>query len=117
MSKIALVTGGSRGLGKDMAIKLAKKGLDVILTYHSREEEALKVVSEIEKMGQKTHAMQLDTAQAATFSAFFTALTKVLNSIFATDKFDFLVNNAGIGVTAEFADTSEEDFDSLWKTL
>ena len=113
MSKIALVTGGSRGLGKDMAIKLAKKGLDVILTYHSREEEALKVVSEIEKMGQKTHAMQLDTAQAATFSAFFTALTKVLNSIFATDKFDFLVNNAGIGVTAEFADTSEEDFDSL----
>ncbi|QEE51017.1 SDR family oxidoreductase [Flavobacterium alkalisoli] len=113
MNKIAVVTGGSRGLGKDMALNLAKKGLDVIVTYHSKEEQALKVVSEIESIGQKAHALQLDTGKAGTFDFFFSELTKVLNTGFATDKFDFLVNNAGIGVTAAFADTSEEDFDSL----
>lgn len=113
MNKIALVTGGSRGLGKDMAVNLAKKGIDIILTYHSKKEEAAKVVSEIEKIGQKAYALQLDAGKTGTFDAFFTELTKVLNTSFTIEKFDFLINNAGIGLTAEFADTSEEDFDSL----
>ncbi|WP_192350078.1 SDR family oxidoreductase [Algoriphagus sp. Y33] len=113
MSKIALVTGGSRGLGRDMALNLAKKGLDVILTYHSKKEEADKVVAEIEGMGQKSLALQLDTGKTGTFDSFISGLTGELSSKFKTDKFDFLVHNAGIGVTAVFADTTEEQFDSL----
>lgn len=113
MNKIALVTGGSRGLGKDMALNLAKKGLDVILTYHSKQEEADKVVSEIEEMDQKALAIQLDTGKTKTFDSFFNELKNALSSKFNTDKFDFLVNNAGIGVTAVFSETTEEQFDSL----
>lgn len=113
MSKIALITGGSRGLGKDMALSLATNGLDVILTYHSKNEEADQVVSEIEKMGQKAYAVQLDTGKIGTFDSFFSRLLEVLQEHFHTDKFDFLVNNAGIGVTAVFAETTEEQFDSL----
>lgn len=113
MNKIALVTGGSRGLGKDMALNLAKKGIDVILTYHSKKEEADKVVSEIEGMGQKAHNLQLDTGKTDTFDSFFKELASGLSSKFNTDKFDFLVNNAGIGVTAVFAETTEKQFDQL----
>jgi NAD(P)-dependent dehydrogenase (short-subunit alcohol dehydrogenase family) len=113
MSKIALVTGGSRGLGKDMALNLAKKGLDVILTYHSKKEEADRVVSEIERMGQKALALQLDTGNTGTFDAFYKALVRGLSAKFNASKFDFLVNNAGIGVTAVFAETTEEQFDAL----
>ncbi|MCE7054271.1 SDR family oxidoreductase [Algoriphagus sp. AGSA1] len=113
MNKIALVTGGSRGLGKDMALNLAKKGLDVVLTYQSKKEEADKVVSEIEGMGQKAQALQLDTGKTETFDSFFSELLDGLSAKFNTDKFDFLVNNAGIGVTAVFSETTEEQFDSL----
>jgi NAD(P)-dependent dehydrogenase (short-subunit alcohol dehydrogenase family) len=112
-SKIALVTGGSRGLGKNMAISIAKKGLDVILTYNSKEQEALEVVAEIEKLGQKAAALQLNTGESKTFDVFFTKLTSVLKDVFDTDHFDFLVNNAGIGANAPFADTTETDFDLL----
>ncbi len=113
MNKIALVTGGSRGLGKDMALSLAKKGLDVILTYHSKKEDADSVVLEIEKMGQKALSLQLDTGNTATFDSFFRELLGGLSAKFNTAKFDFLVNNAGIGVTAVFAETTEAQFDSL----
>lgn len=113
MNKIALVTGGSRGLGKDMALNLAKKGLNVILTYHSQKDEADSVVSEIEKMGQLAYPLQLDTGNTGTFDSFFSNLSAGLSSKFKTNKFDFLVNNAGIGVTAVFAETTEEQFDSL----
>jgi NAD(P)-dependent dehydrogenase (short-subunit alcohol dehydrogenase family) len=112
-SKIALVTGGSRGLGKNMAISIAKKGFDVILTYNSKEQEALEVVAEIEKLGQKAAALQLNTGESKTFDVFFTKLTSVLKDVFDTDHFDFLVNNAGIGANAPFADTTEADFDLL----
>ncbi|KEO72706.1 short-chain dehydrogenase [Anditalea andensis] len=113
MNKIALVTGGSRGLGKDMALNLAKKGLDVILTYHSKKEEAERVVSEIGEMGRRCFALQLDTGNTKSFDSFFSELVSRLSATFSTDKFDFLVNNAGIGVTAAFAETTEEQFDSL----
>lgn len=112
-SKIALVTGGSRGLGKNMAIAIAKKGLDVIITYNSQKDEAEAVVAEIEALGQKAAALQLNVANADSFDGFFTEVTKTLTTTFGTDKFDFLVNNAGIGIYAPFAETKEADFDTL----
>jgi len=111
--KIALVTGGSRGLGKDMALSLAKKGINVILTYNSKKEEALAVVNEIEQTGQKAAALQLDVANVKTFDAFFTQVKTVLQDTFETGHFDFLINNAGIGIHAPFAETTEEQFDLL----
>ena len=112
-NKIALVTGGSRGLGKDMAMSLAKKGLNVILTYNSKKEEAEAVVAEIEQAGQKAAALQLNTADIKTFDTFFEQVKTVLANTFDTDHFDFLVNNAGIGIHAPFAETTEDQFDTL----
>jgi len=112
-SKIALVTGGSRGLGKEMAISLAKKGVDVILTYNSKKEEAQGVVEIIEKMGRKAAALQLNTGNSKGFDSFFSQVKALLNDHFATDKFDFLVNNAGVGLHASFETTTEEQFDNL----
>jgi len=112
-NKIALVTGGSRGLGKNMALALAKKGINVVLTYHSKQDEAQAVVAEIEKAGLKAAALKLDTGEVKSFDGFFEQLKTVLNDTFSTNKFDFLINNAGIGVHAPFADTKEEDFDLL----
>lgn len=111
--KIALVTGGSRGLGKDMALNLAKKGLDVILTYNSKKEEAQDTVSEIEALGQKAVALQLNVADASGFESFLSEVGSALKTNFNTDKFDYLVNNAGIGIHAPFAQTTENDFDTL----
>jgi len=112
-SKIALVTGGSRGLGKNMALAIAKKGLDVIITYNSQKAEADIVVSEIEALGQKAAALQLNVGEAASFDTFYAEVKKTLTPTFGTDKFDYLVNNAGIGVHASFAETNEADFDAL----
>lgn len=111
--KIALVTGGSRGLGKNMAISLAKKGLDVILTYNSKENEAIAVVKEIEQLGCKAAALQLNVAESKSFDRFFATISESLKTVFNSDKIDFLVNNAGIGIHASFADTTEEQFDTL----
>ena len=112
-SKIALVTGGSRGLGKDMALSLAKKGLDVILTYNSQKEEADAVVSEIEKLGQKAVALQLNVSETSSFDSFFNAVKTSLKKVFNAEKFDFLINNAGFGTYAPFATTTEKQFDGL----
>jgi NAD(P)-dependent dehydrogenase (short-subunit alcohol dehydrogenase family) len=112
--KIALVTGGSRGLGKDMALSLARKGNDVIVTYHSQKEEALAVVAEIELMGQRAAALPLNTGVVKSFDAFLAALQDILKNKFQADHFDFLVNNAGHGITVpSFAMTTEEQFDEL----
>ena len=113
-NKIALLTGGSRGLGKNMALTLAKKGIDVILTYNSKKDEAEAVVAEIEKAGQKAVALQLNTGDAKSFDTFFDEVKKALKDTFSADRFDFLINNAGIGVYAPFAETKEEDFDLLF---
>ncbi|MEL6193467.1 MAG: SDR family oxidoreductase [Bacteroidota bacterium] len=111
--KIALVTGGSRGLGKDMALSLAQKGHHVVLTYNSRDDLAKEVVSEIQAMGLKAAALQLNVADPSTFDSFLTTLGTTLKSEFGSDHFDFLVNNAGIGVHAGFSETTEEQFDLL----
>lgn len=112
--KIALITGGSRGLGKNMALSIAKKGFDVILTYNSQKDEALTVVAQIEQLGQKAVALQLNTGDVKSFDTFFGQLTTTLKDTFNTDHFDFLVNNAGIGLHSSFAETSEEDFDLVF---
>lgn len=112
-NKIALVTGGSRGLGKNMALNLAAKGINLIITYNTNKEEALVVVKEIESKGQKAAALQLNTGNVKSFDAFFTQFKEVLKNTFHTDKFDFLVNNAGIGIGAPFAEMNEENFDLL----
>lgn len=111
--KIVLVTGGSRGLGKNMALSLAKKGLDVILTYNSKKDEADAVVSEIEAAGQKALALQLNVGEAKTFDAFFETLKSEAKNTFGTEKIDYLVNNAGIGIYNSFEETTEEQFDTL----
>jgi NAD(P)-dependent dehydrogenase (short-subunit alcohol dehydrogenase family) len=112
-SKIALVTGASRGLGKSTALNLAKKGVDSIVTYHTNAEEAAKVVAEIESLGANASALQLDTANTKTFDDFAMQVKQSLQAKWQTDHFDFLVNNAGTGVGASFADTTEADFDHL----
>jgi NAD(P)-dependent dehydrogenase (short-subunit alcohol dehydrogenase family) len=112
-NKIALITGGSRGLGKDMALRLAEKGIDVIFTYHSQEAEAKSVIASIEKTGRKAAALQLNTGDIGSFDGFADRLALVLKTTFGTGNFDFLVNNAGIGVHASFAETTEEQFDLL----
>lgn len=110
-SKIALVTGGSRGLGKNMAINIAKKGIDVVLTYHSNKEEADNVVKEIEALGQKAAAFQLDAGNVGSFDGFISTITGHLKEKTGSPNFDFLVNNAGTALYASFADTTEEQFD------
>jgi NAD(P)-dependent dehydrogenase (short-subunit alcohol dehydrogenase family) len=112
-NKIALVTGGSRGLGKNMALSLAKKGINVILTYNSKKDEALAVVAEIEQTGVKAAALQLSAGEVKSFDGFFKEVGTTLKETFGTDHFDFLVNNAGIGINAPFAETTEDDFDQL----
>jgi len=112
-NKIALITGGSRGLGKNMALQLAEKGFDVIITYHSQKAEADNVVTEINARGRKAHALQLDVAKSNTFDAFVDQFKSVLKSEFQTQTFDALVNNAGSGLHANISDTSEEQFDSM----
>lgn len=113
MNKIALVTGASRGLGKSTALNLAKKGVDIIVTYHRNAEEAAKVVAEIEAFDAKAVALQLDTADTKTFDSFAGLAQQLLKDQLQTEHSDFLVNNAGTGVHSSFAKTTEEDFDHL----
>jgi NAD(P)-dependent dehydrogenase (short-subunit alcohol dehydrogenase family) len=110
-NKIALVTGGSRGLGKDMALSLAEKGIDIALTYHSNKEEADKVASEIESLGQKAYFFQLDAGDVKSFDDFLKQVTERLKTETGSANFDFLINNAGTALYAPFAETTEEQFD------
>ena len=111
--KIAVVTGGSRGLGRNTALHLARRGVDVILTYRSQRTEAEQVVAEIAALGGSAVALQLDVAESGTFDSFVETLKGVLSEHWQRKTFDSLVNNAGIGIHAAFADTTEEQFDEL----
>src|ERR1700744_2952699 len=110
-NKIALVTGGSRGLGKDMALSLAKKGINVILTYNSKKDEAEAVVAQIEQGGAKAAALQFSAGDVKSFDGFLSQVKTILKDKFNAERFDFLINNAGTGLNASFADTTEEQFD------
>src|ERR1700750_1404281 len=112
-TKIALVTGGSRGLGRDMAISIAKKGLDVIVTYRGNEEMALDAVKEIEALGRQAAALQLDMSNFRSLDAFVQEVVKTLHSKWNTSALDFLVNNAGMGATVPFEKVTEELFDEF----
>ncbi len=112
-NKIALVTGGSRGLGKDMALRLADKGIDVILTYNSAQKEADDVVAQIKKGTQNAAALQLNTGDIKGFSSLEKQLNETLNDTFGTDRIDFLINNAGIGGYSAISDATEDFFDEL----
>ena len=112
---IALITGGSRGLGKSMALHLAERGVDVVITYRSGVAEASAVVAAIEAKGGRAVALQLDVGDSSSFGAFAETLAAALQRHFAKGRFDFLVNNAGIGIHSSFAETSEEQFDELFR--
>jgi len=112
-SKIALLTGGSRGLGKDSALQLAKKGFDVILTYQTKKEAADEVVKEIETIGQKALGLPLDISSTAGFNQFVSEVKDILDTHFSSAKLDALINNAGIGITESFETTTEETLDAM----
>lgn len=113
VNKLALITGGSRGLGRNMAISIAQKGIDVILTYNSNKAEADKVVAELSAMGRQAAAFQLNTGDIRSFDAFFKQVTAYLQQQRGSTKFDFLINNAGTALYAPFAETTEEQFDTI----
>jgi NAD(P)-dependent dehydrogenase (short-subunit alcohol dehydrogenase family) len=112
-NKIALVTGASRGLGRNTAIALARKGVDVLGTYHSNQAEAAGTAAAIEALGRKAVMFQLDTGNSSAFAAFAGTLRHALHATWGRSTFDYLVNNAGIGIHAPFAETTEADFDRL----
>jgi NAD(P)-dependent dehydrogenase (short-subunit alcohol dehydrogenase family) len=113
MTTLSIVTGGSRGLGRNTAISIARRGGDVILTYRSGADEARAVVAEIEALGRKAVALQLDVADISRFPAFAQEVRETLKDM-GRDRFDHLVNNAGHGDMAAFAETTEAQFDRLF---
>lgn len=112
-SRVAIITGASRGLGRSTALHLAAHGVGIIGTYHRREDEATEVARQIDASGIPSAMIQLDTGDSASFDAFIANVTSALRSTFGRADFDFLVNNAGIGFNVPFGDTTEEQFDEL----
>ncbi|MEJ7732205.1 MAG: SDR family NAD(P)-dependent oxidoreductase [Polyangiaceae bacterium] len=115
-ARIALVTGAGRGLGRSMANHLAERGTDLVVTYRSSDKEAAEVVAAAQELGRKAVALRLDVADSRSFGAFAEAVQAKLKEVWQRDRFDFLVNNAGIGAHASFAETSEQQFDELVAT-
>ena len=114
-NKIALVSGSSRGLGKNMVQHLARKGIDVVITYRSNKAEADAVAAEVRSIGAKAAVLQLDVAESTTFVGFAKQLKDVLKADWSRESFDYLVNNAGIGIHASFSETTETQFDELFR--
>ena len=113
--KIALITGSSRGLGRNMALHLARQGVDVVITYRSHRDEAEAAAAEVIAEGARALVLQLDVADSAGFAGFAAELKSALRQQWQRDTFDCLVNNAGIGIHAAFADTTEAQFDELFR--
>lgn len=111
--RIALVTGGGRGLGKNAALKLASKGIGIILTWNSNEKEAQQVVDEIRQLGGKAAALPLNVGEISTFPLFVEQMQETLQTQWQCAGFDYLLNNAGIGINAPYADFTEAQFDQL----
>ena len=110
---IALITGASRGLGKNIALKLAAQGIDIILTYQTNAAAAAEVVAEIEWLGRKAVALPLDVSDSGSFAEFATQVSTVLAQTWQRESFNYLINNAGIGIHVPMAETSIEQFDTL----
>ncbi|MDR2308027.1 MAG: SDR family oxidoreductase [Paucimonas sp.] len=111
--KIALITGASRGLGRNAAEHLAARGVDIIGTYHSKADEAQAVATTLEQAGVQAAMLQLDVSDSASFADFANRLGDTLEQQFGRRQLDFLVNNAGIGLNVPFGETSEAQFDQL----
>jgi NAD(P)-dependent dehydrogenase (short-subunit alcohol dehydrogenase family) len=112
-NKIAIVTGGSRGLGKNTTLKLSENGIDIILTYKNNKSAADETVAEIGKKGQKAVALQLDVSDVGSLDGFIQKVKIALLENWGAGHFDFLINNAGVGAHAFIANTTEETFDHL----
>ncbi|MCP3751387.1 SDR family NAD(P)-dependent oxidoreductase [Pseudomonas sp. SBB6] len=112
--KLALITGASRGLGKNTALHLAAQGIDIIGTYNSKADEAQALVKTLEASGVRAAMLQLDVGNSASFEAFAQQLSETLHKVFGRQHLDFLVNNAGIGINAPFSETSEAQFEQLF---
>lgn len=115
-NKIVLLTGGSRGLGKDAALQLAKKGFDVIITFQNNKADAENVVQEIASLGRKAATLPLDLGNVGSFDSFIINLKETLAKNFGKTKIDALVNNAGKGYYASIEETTEEGFDEMSTT-
>jgi NAD(P)-dependent dehydrogenase (short-subunit alcohol dehydrogenase family) len=111
--RIALVTGGSRGLGRSTVVHLARRGVASILTYVDRADAAAEAVAEVERAGARAVALPLDVADASAFPAFAGRVRETLRATWGREQLDILVNNAGIGIHAPFASTSEAQFDRM----
>lgn len=114
MNTVSLVTGAGRGLGRNTALSIARRGGDVIITYRSGKDAAEGVVADVHALGRKAVALQLDTAEVASFPAFVHAVRAALRQNWQRETFDHLVNNAGHGEMADFAATTEAQFDALF---
>jgi NAD(P)-dependent dehydrogenase (short-subunit alcohol dehydrogenase family) len=112
-NRIAIITGGSRGLGRNTAINLMRRGVDVIFTYRANKQEADGLVREAESAGRKAAGVQLDTGNISTFDNFVADVRKTLKA-WGREDFDYLVNNAGNSLHAEFAKTTEAQFDEIF---
>lgn len=110
-NKIALITGGSRGLGKEMAFRLAQKGYHIVITYLSKKEDAEKVVKQIEESGKKAVALKYDANKVESIGDFIKKFKQTLQEKWKAEKFDFLINNAGNGASIPFENATEKDFD------
>src|SRR5580693_2254044 len=111
--RTAIITGGSRGLGRNTAINLARRGVDVLFTYRANQKEAESLIREVEALGRKATGFQLDTGDIRAFDAFIAGVRKTLDS-WKRDRFDYLVNNAGNSLHAAFAETTEAQFDEVF---
>jgi NAD(P)-dependent dehydrogenase (short-subunit alcohol dehydrogenase family) len=115
-NQIALITGASRGLGRNMALHLAKRGVHIIGTYRSGVAEADALRQEIKALGGSAVMLALDVTDTKSFAAFTDKVAVTLKTEFGRERFDLLVNNAGNGLFANFAEATEEQFDSLMTT-
>ncbi len=111
--KIAIITGANRGLGRSIALHLAAQGVGIVGTYRTHENEATEVARLIEEQGPRAAMLQLDTGDSSSFDAFTSNVASTLQETFDRSDFDFLVNNAGIGINASFTETTEEQFDEV----
>jgi NAD(P)-dependent dehydrogenase (short-subunit alcohol dehydrogenase family) len=112
--KIAIITGGSRGLGRNMAHHLAARGTDILFTYRTRKDEAKSLIEELKQMGRKAVALQLDTGITSGFDVFVGQVREALNTHWGRDRFDFLINNAGTALYSPFTETTEAQLDDMF---